>query len=127
MRGEPQVLVTCDICGAEEQVGLTATARGYDEREMDSELEAMGWTKDGDRDYCPDCRGKRRLTKCAIGRILQPAKDQGQIRVLGDLPDLRLTLAGTEQEKAGKAGLPSREFLFSQGEKAMGNQWRRKS
>ncbi len=56
MRGEPQVLVTCDKCrDYEVTIGLTTTSRGYDERDMDTELEASGWSKNGYSDYCPDC------------------------------------------------------------------------
>jgi hypothetical protein len=56
MRTEPSITVKCDTCMATEQVGLTTTARGYDERNVDAELERMGWTVVGGNDVCPDCQ-----------------------------------------------------------------------
>ena len=56
MRSDAFIFVTCDKCGAEEEIQLTATARGgYDERNVDARLESLGWTKDGDKDLCEDC------------------------------------------------------------------------
>lgn len=57
MRGNPQVEVSCDECGAEEFVGLTSLARGgYDERNMDGVLEGKGWKIADGKDICPDCQ-----------------------------------------------------------------------
>lgn len=55
MRGEPVITVTCDKCKCEDYVGLTTTARGYDERDVDRELEEMGWKVEGGQDICPTC------------------------------------------------------------------------
>lgn len=54
MRSDAWITVTCDECGAAEEIALTATAKGYDERNVDDELESLGWTV-GDRDLCEDC------------------------------------------------------------------------
>lgn len=59
MRSDAYITVTCDGCGGEEQIQLTATARGYDERHVDNELRSMGWTTDGNADYCVDCSAER--------------------------------------------------------------------
>ena len=57
MRGEPQIEVCCDRCKeATEIMGMTALARGsYDERNIDRQLDGMGWTIDNGEDICPDC------------------------------------------------------------------------
>lgn len=52
------ITVTCDCCGYDEEVELTATARGgYDERHVDGRLRSYGWST-VDRDICPDCRAE---------------------------------------------------------------------
>jgi len=48
------ITVSCDSCRLEENIELTSTARGYDERDVDTQLEQMGW-RIGDGDLCPDC------------------------------------------------------------------------
>lgn len=58
MRSDAVITVTCDRCkdwkGGEE-IQLTATAHGWDERYVDDELERRGWKiVDGD-DICPSC------------------------------------------------------------------------
>lgn len=59
MRNEPVLIVTCDgeACGGEEyEASLTALAgRCWDARGVDAELKRAGWTKDGSRDFCPEC------------------------------------------------------------------------
>lgn len=55
MRGETVITVTCDKCKCEDYVSLTTTARGYDERNVDEELEQMGWKIEGGQDICPEC------------------------------------------------------------------------
>lgn len=56
MRGEPFIIVSCDVCDDEFEVSLTALAGGgYDERNVDNRLEREGWTKDGERDLCSEC------------------------------------------------------------------------
>lgn len=62
MLHDPQVEVTCDGdgCRANGFVGLTATARGYDERDIEHELSDEGWVTIGDdRHLCEDCAEKR--------------------------------------------------------------------
>jgi hypothetical protein len=48
------IIVACDKCKSEESIELTTTARGYDERNVDAELESMGWEV-GIGDICPSC------------------------------------------------------------------------
>ena len=58
MRGQPELLVSCDGegCKATEVIALHATARGnYSEDHVDGELRSRGWMVDGDRDLCEDC------------------------------------------------------------------------
>ena len=53
MKGHPIILVTCDECGEEIEIELTAIARkGYDERYVDHDLEHQGWICDGFHDFC---------------------------------------------------------------------------
>jgi hypothetical protein len=57
MRSEPLITVTCDRCMLESlEVGLTATGMGYDERNIDRELESNGWVATGSQDICPGCQ-----------------------------------------------------------------------
>jgi hypothetical protein len=57
MRSQPCVLVSCDLCrDYEEEVELTTLARGaFDERNVDSQLEQLGWTIEAGEDICPVC------------------------------------------------------------------------
>lgn len=56
MRSDAYIMVTCDGCDDVVEVQLVATARGgYDDRNVNGELEAQGWTVDGDRDLCEAC------------------------------------------------------------------------
>jgi hypothetical protein len=56
MRSDPVVGVVCDVCGtAEIEVGITATARGYDERNMDDDIRRHGWVVFAGQDVCEDC------------------------------------------------------------------------
>lgn len=66
MLHDPQVEVTCDgeNCSVNDFVGLTATARGYDERDIDDDLEDKGWVTIGDnRHLCEDCAEAREEEK----------------------------------------------------------------
>jgi len=55
-RSDAMITVTCDRCGEEMQVDLCATARGgYDERNVDRELEFHGWVIHDDQDICDEC------------------------------------------------------------------------
>jgi len=58
-RSDAHIIVTCDKCGLDEEIKLTALARrgNWDERNVDSELEAMGWLPDDDKnhDICEEC------------------------------------------------------------------------
>lgn len=55
MRSEPIIIVTCDRCRTEEELPLTATSHGYDERNVSSLLQSRGWsTINGD--ICHDCQ-----------------------------------------------------------------------
>lgn len=56
MRSEAFIIVTCDRCGAEEQVHLTSLARdGWDERYVDAYLDGLGWVQVNDEDVCDTC------------------------------------------------------------------------
>ena len=57
-RSDAYIEVMCDGegCKYSEEIHLCAIARnGYDDRYVDSTLEAYGWIIDGDNDYCPCC------------------------------------------------------------------------
>ena len=55
MRSDAYITVTCDGCGEETEIQLTKTARGYDERGVNSELENDGWTTVDGKDYRAAC------------------------------------------------------------------------
>ena len=61
MRSDAFIIVTCDMCHCEEQVQLTATAGGYDERHVDAELRRMGWDTSDGMDVCPECQNENEL------------------------------------------------------------------
>lgn len=51
------VMVVCDKCQkSEEEISLTATARGWDDRGIDADIEGLGWQIDGDEHTCPNCQ-----------------------------------------------------------------------
>lgn len=55
-RSDAFVTVTCDRCGEEARVQLTATARGgYDERHVDANLLRWGWVTETGEDVCEEC------------------------------------------------------------------------
>lgn len=60
MIGEPVVIITCDDCGENwMEKTLTATARGWDDRDLADEIEASGWKVDPENinvHICPDCQ-----------------------------------------------------------------------
>lgn len=74
MKSEPIIIVTCDGddgCTCRLEVHLTARnvarirheVRGYDERAVQVEIEADGWsTSDSGKDYCPSCTDFRAET-----------------------------------------------------------------
>lgn len=51
------VKLVCDNCGDEEEIQLTATARGgYDCRNVESHVKHLGWQAiTEDTHACPDC------------------------------------------------------------------------
>lgn len=60
MLEDPTVLVVCDgdsdVCDLEIQVRLTPIGRGgYDERDVEADLEDMGWCIEDDKHLCPFC------------------------------------------------------------------------
>jgi len=58
MVSDAYVRVTCDNCGAEEEIQLTATAHGWDDRNIDRAIERIGWKltdDDKDEHKCSDC------------------------------------------------------------------------
>jgi len=55
MLSDAFIEVTCDGCHAVEVIQLTATAHGWDERDVEAHLEARGWTITDDKHWCEDC------------------------------------------------------------------------
>lgn len=55
MRSDAMIPVTCDRCNEEQLFEATATARGWDDRDINSALREAYWTTDGDTDLCPGC------------------------------------------------------------------------
>lgn len=56
MIGEAYIKVWCNRCKREEDVELTRTARGWDDRDVKSTLESWGWLYiDDDTQYCEEC------------------------------------------------------------------------
>jgi hypothetical protein len=57
MLTDAYIRVVCDKCQkSEEEIELTATARGYDTRAVDAEIESLGWEIiDENTHHCPDC------------------------------------------------------------------------
>jgi hypothetical protein len=47
MRSDSDITVTRDYCGVQEEIQLTATANGFYERNVDSDLERAGWWATG--------------------------------------------------------------------------------
>jgi len=58
MKTDAFLTVTCDRCGDSEDIQLTATAHGWDDRYVNDELEKMGWITVDDQDFCPECQDK---------------------------------------------------------------------
>ena len=56
MLSDPKITMTCDGCGGQEELSLTTTARGYDERGLRGQVEALGWQWEGEElQYCESC------------------------------------------------------------------------
>lgn len=59
MLSDPKVIVYCDTpgCAESEEFGLTVTARGYDERNVEGQIKSAGWTELSDNVHmCPTCK-----------------------------------------------------------------------
>jgi hypothetical protein len=56
MLSDAYIEVTCDGCHTVEVIQLTATAKGWDERNVARHLESIGWLVDGECHYCEDCK-----------------------------------------------------------------------
>lgn len=66
MLHDPLIEITCDGdgCSVIDSIGLTACARGYDERNVEDAIEGKGWVTIGDnRHLCEDCVAKREEQK----------------------------------------------------------------
>jgi hypothetical protein len=59
MLSDACVNVTCDGCQWVEVVQLTATAHGWDERDVAAHLKSIGWATEGDEHYCDECLRSR--------------------------------------------------------------------
>jgi hypothetical protein len=55
MKTDAFIRVTCDVCSVEMELELTATGRGWDERNVDGDLKAAGWFDNGDKMLCDEC------------------------------------------------------------------------
>jgi hypothetical protein len=58
MIGDAYVVVFCDGngCANGEEIPLLKMAQGYDEPDVDGELESLGWVIIGEHTHlCPDC------------------------------------------------------------------------
>lgn len=61
---DPMIEVCCDgECGSSIFVGITATARGYDERDVEADILSERWVIDGDNHYCEDCDTQRKRSQ----------------------------------------------------------------
>lgn len=58
MVNNPTVTVTCDKCGDEEPLEMTALAcASWDMRSVDNQLKRLGWTGTTDtKTICPECQ-----------------------------------------------------------------------
>ena len=58
MRSEPSIVVECEQCSATIEIGLTTTARGYDERNVNADIKRQEWiTEEDEFDFCSEeCR-----------------------------------------------------------------------
>lgn len=62
----PIITVECDECGCTDELYLTITARGWDDRDLEDQLKRLEYTVDGDdyygdNHYCVDCaRAKKK-------------------------------------------------------------------
>lgn len=59
----PFIIVECDDCGVEDDISLTVTARGWDDRDVPDQLKRLGYVRVGEDDahYCEDCARTRGL------------------------------------------------------------------
>lgn len=57
MKTDATIEVYCDSpdCKESTTVSLTVTAGGYDERNVDDELEQLGWLVTEDGEFCESC------------------------------------------------------------------------
>lgn len=54
---DPIVTVECDSCGGTDELHLTCTARGWDDRDIDKDLKRLGYTSTSEYEHiCRDCR-----------------------------------------------------------------------
>ena len=67
MRSEPYLLLSCDECGAEEEILLTTVPSAipcWNLCGLNDRIKAMGWASKYDsqedfyKDYCPDCESQ---------------------------------------------------------------------
>jgi hypothetical protein len=58
VKGEPLMTVSCDRCETyEDEYGLTSLARGgWDDRNVQRQMERNGWKTIDGEDICPDCQ-----------------------------------------------------------------------
>jgi len=60
MLSDPVVTVECDTCGDAREMGLTITARGWDDRDCERTIRKWGWRVEGDVHTCPECLRKEK-------------------------------------------------------------------
>lgn len=51
------VILVCDKCHkSEEEIALTATAKGWDDRGIEEDIKNLGWQIEGEEHICPNCQ-----------------------------------------------------------------------
>ena len=57
MLTDAYIRVVCDRCGdSEEEIPLTATVKGWDDRDIDADIVGLGWQVDSEDHICPNCQ-----------------------------------------------------------------------
>ena len=63
-RSEPTLTVTCNGCGVRVRCEMTQLgSNDWASDTVSAELKAAGWTRSGNRDYCPECSKEKANAK----------------------------------------------------------------
>ena len=61
MTTDAYIRVICDGCFDEEEIQITAVARGWDNRNVEGDIKRLGWKTVGDKEhYCANCAPKEK-------------------------------------------------------------------